>query len=54
MNSGWWFVKFELTLEGQDVRWDDLSEITQEHIAEKIKEGYVSGEIYESEDDEEV
>ena len=43
--SGWWSVKFELTLEGESVRWDDLDEATQEHIAEKIKEGYCSGEI---------
>lgn len=47
MKTGSWFVKFELTIEGQDVRWDDLSESTQEHIAEMIKEGYCSGEIVE-------
>lgn len=44
---GWWSVKFELTLDGKEVRWDDLSEITQEHIANMIKEGYHSGEIAE-------
>lgn len=47
MKTGWWTVKFELTLEGEDVLWDNLSEATQEHIAERIKEGYCGGEIVE-------
>lgn len=42
---GWWNVKFDLTLDGEEVRWEDLDECTQEHIAEMIKEGYNSGEI---------
>lgn len=42
---GWWNVKFDLTLDGEGVRWEDLDECTQEHIAEMIKEGYNSGEI---------
>lgn len=49
MKTGWWFIKFDLTLEGEDVRWDDLSEATQEHIAKMILEGFCSGEIYELE-----
>lgn len=49
---GWWSVKFELTLEGEEVRFDDLSETTQEHIAECIKEGYASGEICEWEEEQ--
>lgn len=49
--TGWWYVKFELTLEGEDVRWEDLDECTQEYIAELIKEGYVGGEICIEEDD---
>lgn len=44
---GWWVVKFELTLDGYSVRWDDLSEATQEHIAHCILEGYTQGEICE-------
>ena len=44
---GWWSVSFTLTLDGEEVRFDDLSEVTQEHIAECIKEGYVQGEICE-------
>ena len=49
---GWWSVKFELTLDGETVRFCDLSECTQEHIAEMIKEGYYCGEIVEDCDDE--
>ncbi len=45
MKTGWWSVSFELTLEGEAVRWDDLDEATLEHIAECIKEGYCGGEI---------
>ena len=51
MKTGWWSVKFELTMEGEEVRWDDLDEATQEHIAECIKEGYTSGEIVIEEDE---
>lgn len=51
MKTGWWSVKFELTMEGEEVRWDDLDEATQEHIAECIKEGYTSGEIVTEEDE---
>lgn len=51
--TGWWHVKFELTLEGEDVRWDDLSDTTQEHITNMILEGYRAGEIVEEYDDEE-
>ncbi len=49
--TGSWSVTFDLTLDGEDVRWEDLDEATQEHIAEKIKEGYVSGEIVEYDND---
>lgn len=42
---GWWNVKFDLTLDGEEIRWEDLDECTQEHIAEMIKEGYNNGEI---------
>ena len=47
MKSGTWSVTLELVLDGVEVRWDDLSECTQEHIANMIKEGYVAGDIYE-------
>ena len=53
MKTGWWNVKFDLTLEGEEVCWEDLDECTQEHIAEMIKEGYNGGEIVIEEDNEE-
>lgn len=49
---GWWSVKFDLTLDGENVRWDDLDECTQEHIVECIMEGYSSGEIVIEENDD--
>ena len=45
--TGWWSIELELTLDGEDVRWDDLDECTQEHIADCIRDGYISGEICE-------
>ena len=50
--TGWWSIELELTLDGEDVRWDDLDECTQEHIAECIREGYTSGEICEEDWDD--
>lgn len=50
MLCGWWAVKFELTLEGENVRMKDLSEVTQEHIFNLISDGYTSGEIIEWEE----
>lgn len=47
---GWWHVKFDLTLDGEEVRFCDLSDATQEHIAELIKEGYYCGEIIEEDE----
>ena len=45
--TGRWSVKFDLTLDGEDVRWGDLSMDTQAHILEQINEGYYQGEIIE-------
>lgn len=53
MVTGWWHVKMELTLDGEPVRWSDLSEATQEHICGLIKEGYYAGEIIEEDDEDE-
>lgn len=50
--TGWWSVKFDLTLDGEKVRWEDLSLDTQAHIIEDINNGYYSGEIIEEEEDE--
>jgi hypothetical protein len=47
IKTGWWKVSFDLKLEGEDVRFDDLSEVTQEHILEAILGGCKQGEIIE-------
>lgn len=48
---GFWNVNFELTLEGEEVRWEDLDGVSQEHIVKMILEGYCSGEICIEEDE---
>lgn len=45
--TGWWRVTFDLTLDGEEVRWEDLSMDTQAHILEAIEGGYWQGEIIE-------
>jgi hypothetical protein len=52
IKTGWWSVKFDLTLEGEQVRFSDLSEVSQEHIAKLIKDGYYCGEIIEETEDD--
>ena len=47
IKTGWWIVHFDLTLDGEDVRFEDLDESSQEHILNCIKEGYCQGEIVE-------
>lgn len=49
--TGWWQVKFNLTLDGEEARWEDLSESTQAYILEQINEGYWQGEIIEEKGD---
>lgn len=46
---GWWSIEFKIALEGTDkpMRFEDLSEPTQEHICKLISEGFTSGEICE-------
>lgn len=51
--TGWWLVKWDLTLDGEEVRWDDLDECSQEHILAMIAEGYCQGEIVMEDDEEE-
>ena len=67
--TGWWKVNFDISLfdetEGkrekeEGIRFEDLTETTQEHIINCIKDGYHQGQIVEDyeldddEDDEEV
>lgn len=46
---GWWSVEFKISLAGADkpVRYEDLSEETQDHICKEIWKGMVTGEICE-------
>lgn len=46
---GSWAVSFDIELDGEEIEFEKLSESTQEHIAEMIKEGYYHGEIVEEE-----
>ena len=49
MKRGHWEIKFKFWVEGRDDVFDleDLSEISQEHIINLIKQGYTSGELNE-------
>ena len=51
--TGWWKVDFEITLDGENVRFQDLSEISQEHILRLIFNGCRQGEVVEEDDTEE-
>ena len=46
---GWWNVKFDITLDGEGICFDDLSEESQTHICQLIQEGFTSGELCEYE-----
>lgn len=43
--TGWWNVSFDITLEGETVRFEDLDDCSQEHILEMISDGYRQGEV---------
>ena len=49
MKRGHWEIKFKFWVEGRDDIFDleDLSEISQEHIIDSIKQGYTSGVLNE-------
>ena len=49
MKRGHWEIKFKFWVEGRDDVFDleDLSEISQEHIIDSIKQGYTSGVLNE-------
>ena len=51
MKRGWWTLKIEMC-DGDEV--DEISDITLEHIAMCITEGYTSGEVNEDEEEEEA
>tara|TARA_R100001163_G_C5013092_1_gene158334 strand:+ start:54 stop:224 length:171 start_codon:yes stop_codon:yes gene_type:complete len=49
MTRGHWEVKFKFWVEGKEdvINLEDLSEVSQEHIINSIKDGYTSGELNE-------
>lgn len=49
---GSWGITFDISLDGETMDFESLSESTQEHIIELIKEGYYSGEIVEETDND--
>jgi hypothetical protein len=49
--TGWWSVKFELTVEGEEVIWRDLSDVTREHIIQCLLDDCYQGEIVEEDDE---
>ena len=49
--TGWWSVNFDITLEGEEVKFEDLDECSQEHILHLIADGYKSGEVVEETDE---
>ena len=55
MRRGHWEVIFKFLVEGKDnvVDLEDLSEVSQEHIINLIKEGYTSGTLNEPIESEE-
>lgn len=44
-----WSVTFEITINGEEARFDELPEHIQRHITDQIYNDYYSGEYYESE-----
>lgn len=46
---GSWAVNFEIILDGETVNFENLSEISQEHILQCIKDDYYSGELVKEE-----
>jgi hypothetical protein len=44
---GWWRGKISCTLNGAEIDFNDLSESSRDHIIEKMREGYVEGQIVE-------
>lgn len=47
MKTGWWNVDFTITLDGEEVDFSELSEMSQEQILKLVSEGYESGVVVE-------
>ncbi len=42
---GWWEINLGLIVNNKRIRFADLDKATRERIAERIKNGYCSGDI---------
>ena len=38
-----WYANFDIVLDGEEVDWFELDEVTQSYILEQIANGYMSG-----------
>ena len=53
VKTGWWKASFDMNLNGEDVRFEDLSETSQEHILNCIRDGCSHGQLVEDIEDQE-
>jgi hypothetical protein len=51
VKTGWWKVSFDIRLNDEEVRFEDISETSQEHIINCIKDGCNQGQLFEDVDE---
>ena len=49
MKRGWWKVRFDVTLDGIEIDFDELSDRSKRKIQAMLAQGCVAGEIAEDE-----
>lgn len=49
MKCGWWKVRFDVTLDGIEIDFDELSVQSKRNIQAMLAQGCVAGEIVEKE-----
>lgn len=52
MKRGWWKVRFDVTLDGIGIDFDELSAQSKRNIQAMLAQGCVAGEIEETEGEE--
>lgn len=52
MKCGWWKVRFDVTLDGIEIDFDELSDHSKRNIQAMLAQGCVAGEIAEEEDED--
>lgn len=50
MKRGWWRIRFDVTLDGIGIDFDELSTQSKRKIQAMLAQGCVAGEIEEQED----